>query len=97
RPGWQLLRGGCPNGESVADSGARADRVLARVRAGGGSVSLCSSGHFLRVLAARWLGREASGGRYFYLGTATLSILGYEHDLGEPVVRLWNDSRHVGD
>ena len=62
----------------------------------GGDVLLFSSSHFLRVLTARWLGLEAGGGRYFYLGTATLSTLGYDHGEEEPVVRLWNDGRHVG-
>jgi broad specificity phosphatase PhoE len=98
RPGWELFRDGCPGGESVADVGARADRVIARLRPLRGDVLLFSSGHFLRVLAARWLGLEAAGGRYFFLSTATLSALGYEHNsLSEPVVRLWNDSRHVGE
>src|SRR5262249_33714543 len=97
RPGWQLFRDGCPRGEGAADGRAPADRVIARDRPVGGDVLLFSSGHFLRVLAARWLGLEASGGRYFYLGTATLSMLGYEHNLGAPVVRLWNDGRHTGD
>jgi probable phosphoglycerate mutase len=95
RPDWQLFRDGCPGGEKAADVGARADRVVGRVRALAGDVLLFSSGHFLRVLAARWLGLEASGGRFFYLGTATLSALGYEHNKDKPVVRLWNDSRHV--
>lgn len=97
RPGWQLFRDGCPGGESVEDLAARADRVVARLRALAGDVLVFSSGHFLRVLAARWLGLDAGGGRYFYLGTATLSVLGYDHGLTEPVVRLWNDARHVGD
>jgi broad specificity phosphatase PhoE len=96
RPGWELFRDGCPGGENMADVGARADRVIARLRALGSDVLLFSSSHFLRVLAARWLGLEGSGGSYFYLSTATLSIVGYEHNLNEPVVRLWNDSRHVG-
>jgi broad specificity phosphatase PhoE len=95
RPDWQLFRDGCPGGESVAAIGARADRVIARLRALHGNTLLFSSGHFLRVLAARWLGLEPSGGRFFYLGTATLSIAGYEHSLSEPVLRLWNDGRHV--
>ncbi len=98
RPGWELFRDGCPGGESVAAVGARADRVVARLRPLRGDVLLFSSGHFLRVLAARWLGLDAAGGRYFFLSTATLSALGYEHNReAEPVVRLWNDARHVGD
>jgi len=97
RPGWQLFRDGCPGGESPAEVGARADRVVGRVRAVGGDVLLFSSGHFLRVLAARWLGLEPGGGRSFLLNTASLSELGYEHDMAEPVIRLWNDTRHVGE
>ena len=95
RPGWQLFRDGCPGGESPDEAGARADRVIARVRAVGGDVLMFSSGHFSRVLAARWLGRPAGDGRYFILNTASLSLLGYEHDMTEPVIRLWNDTRHL--
>ncbi len=95
QPGWQLFRDGCPGGESVADVAARADRVLARLRPLGGAILLFSSGHFLRVLAARWLGLEASAGRLFVLATASLSTLGYEHTLSEPVLRLWNDDHHI--
>lgn len=95
RPDWQLFRDGCPGGESPHQVGARADRVIARVRAVGGDVLAFSSGHFLRVLAARWLGLEAAAGRYFLLGTASLSALGYEHGAQEPVIRLWDDTRHV--
>jgi broad specificity phosphatase PhoE len=97
RPGWLLFRDGCPGGESMAEIGARADRVVGRLRALDGDVLLFSSGHFLRVLTARWLGLEPAAGRLFYLGTATLSALGYDHGKAEPVVRLWNDARHVGD
>ncbi len=75
--------------------GARADRVVGRVRAIDGDVLLFSSGHFLRVLAARWLGLEPGGRPLLLLGTASLSALGYEHNLSEPVIRLWNDTRHV--
>jgi probable phosphoglycerate mutase len=93
RPDWQLFRDGCPDGESLAEVGARADRVVARLRALDGDALLFSSGHFLRVFAARWLGLDASCGRLFLLGTTTLSILGYEHDRSDPVLRLWNDVR----
>ncbi len=95
RPGWQLFRDGCPGGEAAADAGARADRVIARVRAISGNVLLFSSGHILRVLGARWLGLPPGGGTYFLLGTASLSALGYEHDATEPVFRFWNDTNHV--
>jgi broad specificity phosphatase PhoE len=94
-PGWELFRDGCPGGESLAQVGARADRVAARVRAIPGDVLVFSSGHFLRVLAARWLGLEAGAGRYFLLSTAALNELGFEHDMSEPVIRLWNDTQHV--
>jgi len=94
-PDWKLFRDGCPGGETVAQIGARADRVVARVRAIQGNVLLFSSGHFLRVLGSRWLGLDASAGQYFLLSTAALSQLGYEHDLSEPVIRLWNDTSHV--
>jgi probable phosphoglycerate mutase len=97
RPDWQLFRDGCPGGESVAQIGARVDRVIARLRAVNGNVLLFSSGHFLRVLTARWLGLEPAAGRFFCLGTATLSILGYDHNLSEPALRLWNDGRHVAN
>jgi|SRR5208283_123925 len=96
RPDWQLFRDGCPGGESPEQVGARADRVVRRVRAVRGDVLLFSSGHFLRTLAARWLGLEPAAGRYFLLSTATLSALGYEHNLSQPVLQLWNDPRHVG-
>jgi broad specificity phosphatase PhoE len=94
-PDWKLFRDGCPGGETVAQIGTRADRVVARVRAIQGNVLLFSSGHFLRVLASRWLGLDASAGQFFLLSTAALSQVGYEHDLTEPVIRLWNDTSHV--
>jgi broad specificity phosphatase PhoE len=94
-PGWYLFRDGCPGGESIAAIGARADRVIARLRAIDGHVLLFSHGHFLRVLAARWLGLSAADARLFVLSTAGLSILGYEHNLEEPAILLWNDNSHV--
>ena len=97
RPGWQLFRDGCPGGESPEQVGARADRVVSRVRAIKGDVLIFSSGHFLRMLAARWLGLEPAAGRFFLLSTASLSALGYENTLSQPVIRLWDDTRHVSD
>jgi broad specificity phosphatase PhoE len=96
RPDWQLFRDGCPEGESPAQVGDRADRVVRRVRAVAGDVLLFSSGHFSRVLADRWLAlRPGSAGKYLLLSTASLSALGYEHNLSQPVIRLWNDDQHV--
>jgi broad specificity phosphatase PhoE len=96
RPDWQLFRDGCPGGESAEQVGVRADRVVSRLRAMPGKVLVFSSGHFIRVLAARWLGSDPrSPGRHFMLTTASLSAVGYEHDLSRPVIRLWNDDHHV--
>ena len=95
RPDWLIFRDGCPGGESPDQIAARADRVVKRVRAVGDDVLIFSSGHFLRVLAARWLGLEPMGGKYFLLGTASLSTLSYEHEWSQPAVQLWNDTRHV--
>ena len=90
RPGWNVFRDGCPGGEMAVDVGARADAVIAGLRAVAGSVLIFSSAHFLRVLAARWVNLPPQGGEHLVLDTASLSILGYEHDLTEPVIRRWN-------
>jgi broad specificity phosphatase PhoE len=95
RPDWQLFRDGCPGGESPGDVGERADRVVSRVRSIDGNILLFSSGHFLRVLAARWLELAAGYGQCFLLSTAGLSVLGYDHDRTQPAIRLWNDTSHV--
>jgi probable phosphoglycerate mutase len=95
RPGWQIFRDGCPGGESPDEIGRRADRVVSRVRTVSGNVLLFSSGHFLRVLAARWLGLAPEAGRYLLLRTASLNALGYEHDRSEPVIRLWDEVGHL--
>ncbi|HVW00159.1 MAG TPA: histidine phosphatase family protein [Planctomycetaceae bacterium] len=96
-PGWDVFLNGCPGGESLADIAARADRVVARVRAIPGNVLLFSSGHILRVIAARWLGLDVCAGRYLMLSTATLSELSYEHRISDPAVKLWNDALHLED
>ena len=98
RPDWELFRDGCPGGESPPQAAARADRVVSRVRAVPGDVLLFSSGHFIRVLATRWIGLEVTANaRRFLLSTASLSAVGYENELSRPVIRLWNDTHHVGD
>lgn len=95
-PTWRLFQDGCPGGESLEQVAARADRVISRVRNVAGDVLLFSSGHLLRVLAARWLGLPPEEGKNFTLGTTSLSVLSYEHDLSEPVIQLWNETSHVG-
>jgi broad specificity phosphatase PhoE len=88
RPDWLLWRDGCPNGESPAEVGDRADAVVSELLGVDGTVVVFAHGHLLRVLAARWLGLEPFDGRHFGLGTATLSRLGWEHDYR--VVQRWN-------
>jgi broad specificity phosphatase PhoE len=95
RPDWLLFRDGCPGGESPQQVAARAGRVVARVRAVAGDVLLFSSGHFLRVLAVRWIGIETINARALMLGTASLSALNYENSLSHPAISLWNDTHHV--
>ena len=95
RPDWRLFRDGCPGGESPQAVGTRADRVIARARAIEGNTLLVSSGHIMRVLAARWLALDPRAGGLFTLDTASVSVLGYEHGRNEPALRLWNDTRHL--
>ena len=95
RPGWKLFRDGCPNGESVEDVAVRAKRVIERLRAVDGNVLLFSSSHFLRILAVCWLELDPSAGQHLLLDPAGLSIVGYDHGLRDPVIRLWNDCHHV--
>ena len=94
-PTWDLFTDGCISGESPVAISERADRVIARLRTIPGDVLLFSSGHFLRVLAARWLGLDAANGRHLFLAPSAMSILGYEHNTTDPVLRLWNDVSHV--
>ncbi|HEV7604926.1 MAG TPA: histidine phosphatase family protein, partial [Candidatus Limnocylindrales bacterium] len=79
-PGWSIWTGPWPEGETAAQVGARADRVLERARAIDGDVLVFAHGHLLRVLAARWLGLPSTSGSLFSLSTATLSILGWERE-----------------
>ena len=95
RPDWQLFRDGCPGGESPQQIAARADRVVRQARAVAGNVLLFSSGHFLRVLATRWIDIEPVNGQSLMLSTASLSALTYESSLSRPAIRLWNDTHHL--
>ena len=88
QPGWGLWRDGCPGGESPAQVGARADRMLESIEGVEGDIALFAHGHILRVIAARWIGLGPEGGGLLALSTATLSALGFERE--RRVVRLWN-------
>jgi broad specificity phosphatase PhoE len=90
-PQWELFRDGCPGGESVVQISERADRVVSRLRALKGNVLLFSSGHLLRVLAARWIESPAVLGRRLVLDPACVCVLGYDHGGLDSVIRLWND------
>jgi probable phosphoglycerate mutase len=91
RPGWELFRDGCPEGESPADVAARADRFIARVRAVEGDVLAFSSAHIIRMIAARWLGLPPQAGKFFYCRPASVGVLGFEHKkFDEPIIGLWN-------
>ena len=94
RPDWRLFRDGCPGGESPQQVADRADRVVRRLRRVTGDVLLFSSGHFLRVLAARWIGAEPIMAGALMLSTASLSMLTYER-ANRPAIRLWNDTAHI--
>jgi probable phosphoglycerate mutase len=93
--GWSIWSGPWPGGETIDDVACRADRVVARCLdpAIDGDVLLFAHGHLLRVLAARWLGQSASAGEMFALGTATLGVLGFEHD--RRVIHGWNEACHL--
>jgi probable phosphoglycerate mutase len=98
RPDWQLFRDGAPGGESPAQVIARADKVWKHLREVKGNLLLFTSGHFIRVLAARWIGLEPSiHSNSFLLSTASLSAVGYDRDLSHPVIRFWNDTHHVSN
>ena len=91
RPDWNLFRDGCPHGEMPAQVSDRADRLIARLRALDGNIALFSHGHFGCVLAARWIGLPVMEGQHFLLGTASLSIFGYEPSHPEvPLIERWN-------
>jgi probable phosphoglycerate mutase len=94
-PGWELFRDGCPDGESPQDVSARADRLIARVRGIEGDVLAFSSGHIIRMIAARWLGLRPDAGRFFFCRPASVGVLAFEHNnRDEPIIGLWNYVAH---
>jgi len=92
-PGWSIWRDGAPKGETAAEVGARADKVIAQALTATGDTVLFAHGHYLRVLTARWLGLPAEAGRFFALAPATIGILGYERE--QRVIIRWNDRCHL--
>ena len=90
RPDWFLWRDGCPGGEQPAEVGARADRVLERMRAVDGDIVAFAHGHIFRVLAARWIELPASGGSRLALNAGALCVLGFERET--QVIQRWNDT-----
>jgi broad specificity phosphatase PhoE len=91
RPGWELYRDGCPGGESPADVAGRADRFIARIHDIAGDVLAFSSGHIIRMIAARWLSLPPAAGRFFFCDPASVGVLGFEHNSrDQPIIRLWN-------
>jgi probable phosphoglycerate mutase len=94
RPDWELFRDGCPGGESPQDVAGRADRFIARVLEVEGDVLAFSSGHIIRMIAARWLGLPPGAGRFFYCRPASVGVLAFEHERkDEPIISLWNDEQ----
>jgi broad specificity phosphatase PhoE len=94
RPGWDLFRDGCPGGETVEDAAARARRLLDGLAAADGRTLLFSHGHQLRILATVFLGLPPDSARHLFLGTASVSVLGLEHEW--PAVLLWNEQEGSG-
>lgn len=98
RPGWQLFRDGGLEGESSADVASRADAFIDRARLIEGDVLAFSSGHIIRMIAARWLGLPPENGRFFYCRPASVGVLGFEHgNRDEPILWLWNQVGQPGE
>ncbi len=93
QPDWNLFLNGTPNGESPDQVASRADFFLKIVRSYHCNIVAFSSGHLIRMIAARWLNQPPQAGQYFLSSTASLSVLGYEHDLEEPTILLWNETQ----
>ena len=90
RPGWTIWADGPRGGETGDEVATRVDRVIARVRGADDDVLVFAHGHVLRVLAARWIGEPPAAGRFLELGTATVSVLGWERET--PTIERWNEA-----
>jgi broad specificity phosphatase PhoE len=90
RPGWYLWRDGAPGGESPDEVAARADRVVERLLGAEGDVAVFSHGHFLRMLAGRWIELAPDGGGRLALSTGSVSVLGFEREVR--VIHRWNET-----
>ncbi len=90
-PSWNLFEHGCPNGETIQDVEKRADVIISEIRNRNGDILIFSHGHFLRIFALRWIGIDTKFAKNILLGTAAMSVLGYDHNLNEPAMLLWND------
>ena len=90
RPGWKLFEDGCPGGETLAEVAARADRLIGSLRSLNGDALLFAHRDILRIIAARWVQLPAIEARRLYLNTASMGVLGYDHDLSEPIIRALN-------
>ena len=95
QPDWFVFRDGCPGGELPKQVAQRCDQMIEKMKAINGDILIFAHAHILRMHTTRWLGLPAEEGRLYFLSTASLSILGYEHNLSEPVIRLWNDTSHL--
>ncbi|HET9290869.1 MAG TPA: histidine phosphatase family protein [Actinomycetes bacterium] len=94
RPGWDLFRDGCPGGETVEAAAARAHKLLDSLTDAEGRVMLFSHGHQLRILTTCYLGLPPDAARHLFLGTASVSVLGTEHEW--PTLLLWNEQEGSG-
>lgn len=94
-PHWNIFANDCPGGETINEVYERASRVVKRLKDINDNVLLFSHGHFLRFVAVCWLGLPKLDARFFLLCPTSISILGYEHNIDEPAIRLWNDDGHV--
>jgi len=90
RPGWKLFNDGSPGSETLAQVTARADRVVGQLRALNADALLFAHRDILRVIVARWVGLPAAEAQRFYMDPASISVLGYDHDATEPIIRKLN-------